>query len=336
MRLHFMKPALPALAALFAGGCCSVPDFNVGDMDGRLDFSGSLAFDFDFDADMEFEFDGDFSGWGRLGGATSVSLGIDLSGKTAYEQDIEIDIDDDGVEESVSVIGFSDGDPDAIDTVVAAWEGDVYTFDDGYCYVLVATETTVSLLTGPCEEDGPVLTCTSPADDLDDVSCEVCDEAGRCSECDGTTVGECISDGAEELDALPEPDPTDADETEVTDTESQTDTDADVDAAPPEPSAADAAAPTETVEPDASSEPTATEPEPDPTDSEAYRTCMDQLSAIEAGVSLCGLSLRLDTSELCDGHLAAVDACFSSIDGLGLLDSPCDELQSDDCSEVVE
>jgi hypothetical protein len=334
MRLHFIKPVWPAFMALVAGGCCTTPDFNVGDMDGRLDFSGSLAFEFEFDADMEFDFDGDFSGWAGLGAATSLSLDIDIEGKIAYEQEFDLDIDDDGVEEEVRVIGFGDGDPNELDTVVATWQGDVYTFDDGYCYVLVWSDDSVTLLTGPCEEDGPVLACTSPADELDDVSCEVCDEAGRCTECDGTTVGECISDGAEELDDLPEPEPT---ETEETDIATETETGTTVDAAMPEPGASDAGAPTVTDEADASPEPTTTEePEPEPTDSEAYRTCLDQLSVIEGSLSLCGLSLTLETSELCSGHLGAVNACFSSVDGLDIFSSPCSALESDDCSEVVQ
>jgi hypothetical protein len=351
-----MKPSLRTLAVLIAGGCCSMPDFNVGDMDGRLDFSWRLAFDFDFDADMEFDFDADFAGWAGFGAATAVNLGIDLSGKVAYEFDIDIDIDDDGVKESLSVLGFGDGDPDDIDIVVAAWKGDVYTFDDGYCYVLVANEDTVTLLTGPCDEDGPVLTCTSPAADRDEVSCEVCDEAGRCTQCDGTTVEECISDGAEELDDLPEPEPEETAAGSLRDAGSDgmdvTTNGTDIDASAPDPSAADAgttASATTTAQNDASSDPTGSteatgsaepatsnEPEPDPAESEAYRTCMDQLSVIEASISLCGLSLTLDSSELCEGHIGAVQACFSSIDGLGFLDSPCDELESDDCTEVVE
>jgi hypothetical protein len=321
-----------------------MPDFNVGDMGGRVEFSGSLAFDIEFDADMEFEFDGDFSGWGDLDGATSLSLGIDvdIEGKIAYEQELDIDIDDDGVEEEVRVIGFGDGDPDEIDTVVTAWKGDIYTFDDGYCYVLVWNDNTVTLLTGRCDEGGPVLACQSSEDDLSDVSCQVCDEAGRCSECDGTTVDECISDGAEELDELPEPEPTETDETQTD--EAQTEVEP-TDAGPTEPSAADAGAADAgspvVGEPDASTEPEPTdseptEPEPDPTESEAYRTCLDQLSVIEGSLSLCGLSLTLEVSELCSGHLSAVNACFSSIDGLDIFDSPCNALQSDDCSEVVE
>jgi hypothetical protein len=340
MRSHFMKPPLRALVALIVAGCCTLPKFNVGDMDGRLAFSGHLAFRFDFDAHMKFNFDGDFAGWSGLSAATAVSLGIDWSGKVAYAQKRDIDIDDDGVKESVSVIGFGEGDPDDVETVVATWKGDVYTFDDGYCYVLVSKANTVTLLSGRCDEQGPVLTCTSPADDLQDVSCEVCDEAGRCSKCDGTTVDECISDGSKQLDRLPEPEP-------ESEPPAQSDAGADaaeVDASVPEPVARDAGAPT-MAEPDASIEPDASPmpapdaspmPEPDPTQSAAYRTCMDQLSVIEASVSLCGLALKLEGSELCSGHLSAVKACYSSIDGLSLLDSPCGTLKSDDCSEVVK
>jgi hypothetical protein len=31
-----------------------------------------------------------------------------------------------------------------------------------------------------------------------------------------------------------------------------------------------------------------------------------------------------------------VEACFSSIDGLSLFDDPCNVLESNECSEIVE
>ena len=203
--MRFVKPALAALTALGTAGCCTTPDFSLPDFRGRLDFSGSLAFDFDFDADMEFEFDGDFSAWIDLGVVASWDFDIDIEGKVAFEQEILIDIDDDGVEEKVTIIGFSDGDPDDVDTIVAAWEGDEFTFDDGYCYVLLVTEDSVTLITGECDGDSPVLTCTSPTDDPQDVSCEVCDENGECAQCESEKVSECIEEGSDVLDEI-EPD----------------------------------------------------------------------------------------------------------------------------------
>jgi hypothetical protein len=295
-------------------------------MNGRLAFSGSLAFDFEFDFDMEFDFDidFDFSAWAHLDAATAVSLGIDidLSGKVAYEQELEIDIDDDGVKESVSVIGFGDGDPDDLDVVITAWEGDEYTFDEGYCDVLVWKTDSVTLLTGPCDDDGPLLTCTSPDDDLDDVSCEVCDADGNCAQCDSGKVSECIDEGADELDDIePEPEPEPQGEPE------------------PTPVITDAGAPPVTSEPDASPGSWAVakpEPEPDVTQSAEYEACLQQVSVLETSGSLCGLSLALEAEALCQGFLSEVAACVSGIDALGLLDSPCSVLQSDECSEVVE
>lgn len=325
MRRGFMKSVLTGLTALSVAGCCKTPDFNVGDMSGRMAFSGSVAFDFDFDADMEFDFGGSFSAWGRLGAATAASLDLDITGKLAFEQQLDVDIDDDGVEETVSVIGFGD-DADHIDTVVASWEGDKYTFDDGYCYVLVWANDTLTELTGPCDGNGPVLTCTSPDDNPDDVSCEVCDENGSCARCESRTVEACIDEGSDALaESTPEPEPSplpDAGSPPAT---------TERDAAAPDagtPTPPDAAAPIDTgnVEPQM----------PPQTNTAEYQACLGQVSALEVSVSLCGLSLALDASQLCEGNLAAVGTCFSSIDALGLLDSPCSVLQSNDCNGVVQ
>lgn len=333
MTLRFMKSALAGLTALATTGCCTSPDFDLGDMNGRVAFSGSLAFDFDFDLDMEFGFDGDFAAWAHLDAATAASLGIDITGKVAYEQELDIDIDDDGVNETVSVIGFGDGDPDDIDAVITAWEGDEYTFDEGYCYVLVWTSNTVTLLTGPCEGEGPLLTCSSPEDDLDDVSCEVCDEDGNCAQCDSQKVSECIDQGADELDDIapgpqPEPEPV------------MTDAGAPPDTGEPSASSGPWSTTKPTPEPAAEPEPTpepAAEPEPEPaTPSPEYQACLDQVRALETSVSLCGLSLTLEADALCQGFLSEVEGCVSGVDALGLFDSPCSVLQSDDCSEVVE
>ncbi len=331
MMIRRLTSGLAVLAALNTSGCCETPDFSLPDFRGRLGFGGSVAFDFDFDVDMEFDFDGDFSGWANLDVVTAASLGIDVDGKVAYEQEIEIDIDDDGVEETVSVLGFGDGDADDVDTIVAAWEGDEYTFDEDYCYVLVITEDTVTLITGPCNSDSPGLTCTSPADDLDDVSCSVCDENGDCAECESNVVAECIDEGSDALDdrepepeAEPEPEPVSMPDAGLADGDAgvpETSPDA---AAPP----VDGGAMTMTPEP--------MTPDPDVTASPQYQSCLQQVSTLEASVALCGLSLTVDADTLCQTSLDAVGRCFSGIDGLGFLDNPCSVLESNECSEIVQ
>lgn len=330
-----------AAAAFACYSCCSTPDFSLPDFRWRLDFSGSLAFDFEFDIDMEFEFDGDFSGWARLDVVTSGSLGIDISGKTAFEQDIDIDIDGDGAEERVSIIGFSDGDPDDVDTILAAWEGDESTFDEGYCYVLVVTEDTVTLIGGECNSDEAVLTCTSPADDLEDVSCEVCDE-NACERCYSSKVSECIDEGSDALDQIePEPDDdaeSDDDAEPATEDAGEAPTELDA-AVPSTDSGASSEAGTPRSDGGAPEAPEAGEveaPEPDITESAEYQSCRQQVSTLEASVALCGLSLTVDADTLCRTSLSEVEDCFSSIDGLSFLDNPCNVLESSDCSEIVE
>ncbi len=337
MRTRLVNPMLALAAALSTASCCTTPDFSLPDFRGRLDFSGSLAFDFDFDADMEFDFDGDFSGWANLDVVTSASLGIDVSGLVAFEQEIQIDIDDDGVEETVSVIGFGDGDPDDIEIIVATWEGDEFTFDEDYCYVLVVTEETITLITGPCGSESPVLTCTSPADDPDDVSCEVCDENGECARCESEEVSECIEEGSDVLDERePEPEPASTLDAGPSHVEPDAEAPRTIDAGEtPEPSDE----PTVdggmmTSPPDAGA--TTPQPEPDVTQSAEYQTCLEQVSTLEASVALCGLSLTIDADTLCRTSLATVQDCFSSIDGLSFLENPCDVLEGDDCSEFIE
>lgn len=331
--VRIVVPALVVLGVLAGlSTCCRTVDFTLPDFRGRLDFSGSLAFEFEFDANMEFEFDGDFSGWAKLDAVSATSLGIDLTGKVAFEQELDVDIDDDGVDERVSVIGLSDGDARDVDTVLASWEGDEYTFDEGYCYLLVVTEDSMTLITGRCNGDSPVLTCTSPTGDDESVSCVVCDAGGQCAPCDSKEVSECIDEGSEALGesrppATPEPPPA---------TDDASSPIADAGAMEPE-TAFDAGSTEDGSTPGESpDEDMVDEPEPDVTESPEYQTCVQQANALRASVSLCGLALGVEIDSLCRTSLAAVERCFESVDGASIFENPCDVLRSEDCAELVE
>jgi hypothetical protein len=119
-------------AALNVSSCCDKPEFEVGDMELRAEFGFSAVIDIDFSFESEIMFDGDLAAWADLGAATAAVFDYDFTGKTAYALELELDIDNDGVAETVKFLLFSDGSGSDYEHGFASWRGDRYSFDRGY------------------------------------------------------------------------------------------------------------------------------------------------------------------------------------------------------------
>lgn len=185
---------------LNVSSCCDKPEFEVTDMRLRAEFSFSVAIEIEFSLDLEISFDGDLAAWGNLGAATAAAFDYDFSGKTAYAQRLQVDIDDDGVAESVDFLVFSDGAPSDYDHGFAAWRGDRYSFDKGYCYVLSWQDDSAVLMSARCGSTEPALACPLESGEADTSECEVCDATGACAACGSSTVADCIDEGSAALE----------------------------------------------------------------------------------------------------------------------------------------
>lgn len=193
-------------ALLAAGACCEDHELGVGDLDGRMAFGADVTADVKFDSDAEIAWDSDasFSSWAHLGTGANGKVDLDTDGLRAYEVTQKVDIDNDGVDESVSFVAFGEDGPDDAEQVFATWHGDKYTFDSGNCYLLWSKEDTVTMLSGPCVEgdDGSLfLSCTLETGQSDDFGCAACISAEKCLTCeDGQSVASCMTHGKQEID----------------------------------------------------------------------------------------------------------------------------------------
>lgn len=193
------KGGITALLALGFWSCCDERSTKVSDMSGRLDFAFDWAVKLKFDASMRFDFNGDFdfSSWAKFSAATNINLKFQFGGGSAYKRRVSVDIDDDGVGESVEVLAF--GDPTSPDRVMVSWRGDDFTFDSDRCYVMWWEGNTLELLNGRCNSPEPALHCQMTEGKASTMSCNVCAENGVCTACNASLVSECIDEGERKL-----------------------------------------------------------------------------------------------------------------------------------------
>lgn len=305
--------------------CCNTPEFEMGDMGIRAEFGVNVAFDFEFSLDFEFNFDGDLSGWANLFAATSVTFNYDFSGKVAYATEVEIDIDDDGVAETVKFLGFSStGSPDDIDRGFASWKGDEYSFDEGYCYVLSWQGDDAVLMTGRCGSSQPALMCPMPSGEFDAGRCEVCDDEGACAPCDSELVASCVSEGEAALRSNTSSSGVGG-ATATSSTSTTTGSSAGG-AAGAAGEAGSMASGTTASNVTATGTTTGGSVE--------FDSCVEEVRRLEQAGAACGANSELDSTMLCEERLSDVNLCFLAVEGAGLFGSECDVVSSDVCDVV--
>jgi len=308
-------------AALIAvGSCCTDPELEVPSLRGRLDFGFDVASDVAFDADMRVDFDGDLALWCGIDAATEWTVDFDFSGLDAYEQTLDVDIDDDGVPEKVVLIAFAAADPADPERVFCSWKGDEYTYDAGRCYLLWWEGDTVRMLSAPCGRDEPALSCSKERDDAASFSCGVCEESGRCAPCDARTVDDCVQEGA---DALGTTTPS----TDDTGGASGTGGVAGVSGEAGAPAAGHAGAP-------AGGSAGASSGAAGAAGAAAEESCADRAVFLATRAKACDLANLRPISELCSARVAQVDQCYLAVNGFDRLGSECDALTTAVCAGV--
>ncbi len=320
--------------------CCEDHELAVSDLNGRMSFGAEVAAHVEFTVDMEITWVESlgFSGWAGLSGAADARIGFDPEGLDAFETTMDVDIDDDGVDESVSFVAFASGAPDDPERVFAAWRGDKYTFDAGICYLLWSEGDTIEMLSGPCENGGegaPVLSCTLGSGRQGKFGCDACGDAGECVACEnGESVASCMTDGARELDVAP---------SEVGGSggeagEGGTVPAGEGGAAGAHEEGGAAGAREEGGAAGAREEGgVAGAPGAGGSGAEDVALCLSLASALASAGQLCGLREAASHEVLCSDHLADVTACSAALDAVGLFEDPCRALRSAiSCGSVFE
>jgi hypothetical protein len=263
-------------------------------MELRAEFGFSAVIDIDFSFESEIMFDGDLAAWADLGAATAAVFDYDFTGKTAYALELELDIDNDGVAETVKFLLFSDGSGSDYEHGFASWRGDRYSFDRGYCYVLSWEGDDALLMSGPCGSTGPALACPMQSGEADSSNCQVCDASGECAACSESTVSACIEEGSAELD-------------------------------PPDVVVGEGGAAGAAGAPG-----TATTGSVDA----EFDSCVEEVRELQRAADDCDLDVDLDSAALCEERLSDVNLCFLAVEGARLFSSTCDAVESSVCDPV--
>ncbi len=305
---------------IVVGSCCSDPELEVPQLRGRLDFGFDVAFDVGFDADMRVDFDGDLALWCGIDVATEWTVDFDLSGFDAYEQTLDVDIDDDGVPEKVVLIAFATDDPSDPERVFSTWKGDEYTYDAGRCYLLWWDGATVMMLSAPCGNGEPALLCSKERDEATSFSCDVCEASGRCAPCDARTVDDCEQEGAEALDRTPAPTGGASGTGGASATGGAAGAAGTVTAGSAgAPAGGSAGAPAGAAGAAGAAN---------------QEACADQAVFLANRAKACDLSNLRATPELCSERSAETYRCYLAVNGLDQLGSDCDALTSSVCAGV--
>jgi len=291
MKLH---NALLSSVLLVIGSCCDDPELQLSDMNARIDFAATVSLAVEFDLNMALEFGGDFAGWSGVSAASSANLAASIGGD-AYQQTVQLDIDDDGVEEAVRWVAFSDVGPEAPQQLLAAWEGDKYSFDAGRCYLLAQQGAEVRLLSAQCQQPQPALVCVR-AGDAESALCQVCDEQGTCAACKSDSVLGCVEEGARELAKAP-----------------------DLGGGGAGGDAGGGGAPGGGSTGSISVE---------------FDSCVEQTKLIASAAKSCAHAPPRQAAVLCEQELSAVNICFAAVGAADLFGSPCAALDSKACSTV--
>ncbi len=189
------------MAGLFLfGSCCEDQKLEVSELDLRLRGGYEASIDVEFDWDMQFEWDWDWSGWSHIDASASQSFEFDGEEWFTFENHVDADVDDDGVDESVNLIAIAEHQPTDPERIYVTWRGDEYSFDAGMCYLLWWEGTTTKLLMAHCGRQEPAIACEMRQGRRGSLDCGACNELGVCVDCgEQQKVSECIDLGAEEL-----------------------------------------------------------------------------------------------------------------------------------------
>lgn len=324
-----------AAMLLLLTACCDERNATVGDMQGRLRFGFEFAAKVKFDFSVRFNFASDIRVWSGVLAASTANLHYDIAGKVASRQTVKVDVDDDGVDETVDLVAFGETDGSTPERVFAVWKGDEYTFDEGRCYLLWWEGSQIEMLNGACQVDEPALHCEATAPKADALACDVCSETGACAPCHGGTVPDCEKEGERTLRS-----------------ESGTggkggsggtrDSGADgalhaaggtADASTTDAPATDAPATedAEIVRVEAGAEATVSG---SASGSVEFNSCVEQTKSLQSSANRCSRGALADTSVLCQDRLSDVNLCYLAVQATGLINTECSALANQVCQGV--